>query len=181
MLNHPILGKINKYLFIKISFLIALVLVLLFVTVNGIFIKSSYYQKTENLENLADKKYVSLNLEKVEIADSDQARSYGLMNRKEICDQCIAIFTFEDEAVRNFWMKNTLVSLDIIFIDKKGKIIKISENTKPNQTNETYSSVFPAKYVIEGGYGFAKKNLLEPGQYLDIPKIISTSVPLKIS
>ena len=67
----------------------------------------------------------------VEVADNDKLRSLGLMGRTDIPEGTGMLFIWNDEAYRNFWMKNTPSSLDIIFFDKNGNFINVHENTIP--------------------------------------------------
>jgi len=110
-------------------------------------------------------------LDTIEIASSEQARITGLMNRKELCQKCGMLFEFETEEKQSFWMENTLISLDMIFMDKTGKIVTIHKSTKPLQQFPTYDSKFPAKYVLEVNAGFSDKNNLTENQSLDIAKL----------
>ena len=60
----------------------------------------------------------------VEIADNDITRSIGFMGREKIPQDTGMLFVWEDEAYRNFWMKNTPTSLDVIFFDSNGKFLR---------------------------------------------------------
>src|SRR6056297_767591 len=73
------------------------------------------------------KDYVEIDNKKinVEIADSDKERQKGLMNRTSLCNKCGMLFIFDDERKHSFWMKNTLIPLDIIFINSKLKVVDI--------------------------------------------------------
>lgn len=116
----------------------------------------------------SDQQYINLPLSKLEIADTDLLRTQGLMFREELCYSCGMLFVFEDEQVRNFWMKDTRVSLDIIFIKKDGTVINIAEKTKPEQTAETYQSKEAAQYVLEVNAGWSNSNSLKAGSKLKI-------------
>ena len=69
------------------------------------------------------------------------------------------LFIFKEEAVRGFWMKNTYIPLDIIFINNNFEIINIAENVQPCKEDpcETYSSEIPIRYVVEVNGGFTEK------------------------
>jgi uncharacterized protein len=67
----------------------------------------------------------------VEIADTPEGQSYGLMYRTELEENRGMLFIFDQERQLSFWMKNTFIPLDIIFIDSDGTINTIHENTKP--------------------------------------------------
>ena len=70
----------------------------------------------------------------VEIADTDAAREKGLMFRKELPEGQGMLFDFKREEPVGFWMKNTYISLDMIFIRGDGRILRIAENTEPLST-----------------------------------------------
>jgi uncharacterized membrane protein (UPF0127 family) len=91
----------------------------------------------------------------IEIAETAEARRIGLMGRSSLSITDGMLFIFEQAELRDFWMKNTPVSLDMIFIDPEKRIVHIVESTLPMST-QTYSSRFPAQYVVEVPAGFAK-------------------------
>ena len=86
---------------------------------------------------------------RLEVARSTEKHLSGLMFREELNDIDGMIFIFEIESIRNFWMKNSLIPLDIIFLDHEFRSTAIYQNTKTNQIDETYSSITPIFYVIE--------------------------------
>ena len=92
----------------------------------------------------------------VEVADNDNLRSLGLMGRIDIPEGTGMLFIWQDEAYRNFWMKNTPSSLDIIFFDKNGYFINVKENTTPYSL-DNIKSLKPSKYVLELIAGSSKK------------------------
>ena len=70
------------------------------------------------------------------IADNEQKRSYGLMNRKDMKPNSGMLFIWKDSQIRNFWMKNTHFNLDLFFLNKQGEIIEIYKNAKAfDETN----------------------------------------------
>ncbi len=100
-----------------------------------------------------DVNYVRINNQdiRVEIADSADERERGLMFRESLDEKTGMLFIFDDSGVLNFWMKNTLIPLDIIFIDEDWRIINIARNALPCRQEPCayYSSEIPAKYVLE--------------------------------
>jgi uncharacterized protein len=106
-------------------------------------------------------------LTKIEIADTEEERSLGLMNRKEICDTCGMLFVFDEVKAVTFWMKNTSIPLDMIFINQDNLVVNIVTNTKPNQTTEVYSSKFPTKYVLEVNANWSSKHNIKIGDKID--------------
>ena len=98
----------------------------------------------------------------VEIADNNETRSKGFMWRENIPDGTGMLFVWKKEAYRNFWMKNTPTSLDILFFDGDGKFLNVVEKTKPFSLDNIQSSK-PAQYVLELNSGSSKINNLYGG------------------
>lgn len=98
----------------------------------------------------------------VEIADTPDLTSLGLMNREYLAENAGMLFVFPYADKRSFWMKNTILPLDIIFIDSVGKIVQISENTTPFST-ESVVCLKPANYVLEVNAGTAEKYNITTG------------------
>lgn len=96
----------------------------------------------------------------VEIVNDPRERSQGLMFRENLEWNKGMLFVFDEEKILSFWMKNTLIPLDMLFIDEKLRIIDIKENVSPCKENPcpSYPSKQPAKYVLEVNAGFALKN-----------------------
>ena len=90
----------------------------------------------------------------IEIAQGDSARARGLMERKSLPARGGMLFFDEEERDQSFWMKNTLIPLDIIFIDADSQVVNIAKRTTP-LSEERVSSTGPAKYVLEVRAGFA--------------------------
>lgn len=110
---------------------------------------------------------------KVEIADSYKEHEYGLMNRTYLPENSGMLFVFDDERIRYFWMKNTLIDLAIAYIDKDLVIVDIQEmkSTKPTDTYQpSYPSAKPAKYALEMNKGWFSKNKIKVGDRLQRPQ-----------
>lgn len=101
----------------------------------------------------------------LEIADDDYQRETGLMYRRKMAEDRAMLFIFEEEAPRGFYMKNTYIPLDIIFLDHNNKIIKIARNAEP-QNLQTITSDAPAQYVLEINAGLADQWQLQEGDSL---------------
>ncbi len=98
----------------------------------------------------------------VELAITEQQHQYGLMNREELPEDEGMIFIFEKEAMRSFWMRNTLVPLDIAFISKDGTIHHIHHSANPlDETRIT--SAAPSLAVLEILGGTSEKVNLKIG------------------
>lgn len=104
-----------------------------------------------------------------EIADDDKERAIGLMNRTSLAENAGMIFIFDDEKHRSFWMKNTLMPLDMIFISANGAIVDIT-TMQPCKSLfcESYKSKQPAKYVLEVNAGFAEKHGVKVGDRVEL-------------
>lgn len=90
---------------------------------------------------------------KVAIADTPEKRDAGLMNVRDLPEYDGMLFIFKKPQPLSFWMANTPLPLDIIFIDKDYKIVRIYHSTTPYSKNEL-SSGSPAQYVVELNGGF---------------------------
>jgi len=96
----------------------------------------------------------------IEIADTPEAQMKGLMGRSVLDDSSGMLFVFERLKPQKFWMKNTPIPLDIIFVGGDGCILNIVESTTP-MSNQRYRSKGPIKYVVEVRAGFAKRFQLD--------------------
>jgi len=98
----------------------------------------------------------------IELATDDYKRETGLMYRKSMQDNQAMLFVFEDERPRYFYMKNTYLPLDIIYIGADKKIVSIIKNAKV--LDETsLPSQFPAQYVLEIKAGLSDTYNITPG------------------
>lgn len=104
----------------------------------------------------------------VEMATTEQEKQTGLMYRKELADGKGMLFDFNPEQEVSMWMKNTYVSLDMIFIRADGRILRIAENTEPLST-KIISSQGPARAVLEVVAGTAQKYGIRPGDRVAHP------------
>jgi len=84
----------------------------------------------------------------VEIADDPIERAEGLMGREDIMPGQGMLFVFDDEYPRSFWMKNTPLSVDILFFDAEGRWVSSQLSTTPFST-KTLPSGLPAQYALE--------------------------------
>jgi uncharacterized membrane protein (UPF0127 family) len=104
----------------------------------------------------------------VEIADTEAQRAKGLMFRKELPDGQGMLFDFQREQEVSFWMKNTYIPLDMIFIRRDGRILRIAENTEPLSTR-IIPSGGPVRAVLEVIGGTARKFGIAPGDRVAFP------------
>ena len=98
----------------------------------------------------------------VELADDVWKKTQGLMFRYKLEPNQGMFFIFDFEDIQSFWMKNTYLSLDIIFIDKEFQIVDIHENAFPLSEEAILSSV-PAMYVLEVLGGTVRKSGIRVG------------------
>jgi uncharacterized membrane protein (UPF0127 family) len=99
----------------------------------------------------------------VEIAEKYDDRMRGLMYRKSMGPDQGMLFVFDKEQVLKFWMKNTCIPLDMVFIGADGVIVGIEENT-PTLSTDTFSAYCPAEYVLEVNAGWTRKHGIKAGQ-----------------
>ncbi|MEO1032019.1 MAG: DUF192 domain-containing protein [Bacteroidota bacterium] len=102
----------------------------------------------------------------IEIADNDYETQTGLMYRTELGIQQGMLFIFPDVQMRSFYMKNTKIPLDIIYIDEDKRIVSFQKNAKPFDERSLPSEV-PAKYVLEINAGLSDEWQLEVGDKID--------------
>jgi uncharacterized protein len=91
---------------------------------------------------------------KIEVAKTPAEQQRGLMFRRELLPNAGMLFVFAKEEEHRFWMKNTYVSLDMIFIDKDKRVVGVAPNTTPLST-DTVTVGEPSTYVLEVVAGFA--------------------------
>jgi uncharacterized membrane protein (UPF0127 family) len=109
----------------------------------------------------------------LEVADTPEAREYGLMFRTSLAAHHGMIFVFSHDGPQGFWMKNTLIPLDMVFVRDNGKIDSIAENVPASKAGDdnVAERVGEGKYVIELGAGEARRDGLHPGLRLRIPPL----------
>ncbi|WP_363348440.1 DUF192 domain-containing protein [Methylocystis echinoides] len=104
---------------------------------------------------------------KVELADSPDERAKGLMFRRAMPDDQGMLFDFHTETPIMMWMKNTYIPLDMVFVSKKGVVMKIAADATPMSEEVIYGG--EAYAVIELNAGAAKKIGLKPGDAVRHP------------
>jgi hypothetical protein len=112
----------------------------------------------------------------VEVADTPEARTLGLMYRRELPEHRGMLFLFEGDADRPFWMKNTPIPLDIVFLSARGEILGIAANARPFSL-ERISIGRPSRMVVELPGGFAERHGLRPGDRVTLQGISSPLAP----
>jgi YVTN family beta-propeller protein len=124
--------------------------------------------RTENNNNTNNNNSSVIGRIFVEVPDDREEFARGLMFRNHLPWNAGMLFAFDDEEIRRFWMKNTLIPLDMIFVDSSSKIIDIKENVPPCKQEEcpTYPSKEPAQYVLEVNAGFVQEKGVKIGDRL---------------
>lgn len=106
----------------------------------------------------------------VEIADTDAERAKGLMFRQELADDAGMLFDFGQEQQTSFWMQNTYIPLDMIFISAKGVVKNIHVNARPLDTTAIPSDG-PVRFVLEIRGGRSQEIGLAVGDRLENDRV----------
>lgn len=106
----------------------------------------------------------------IEIANNTYEQQTGLMYRKHLDQNKGMLFIFENIQMRNFYMKNTYIPLDLIYIDAEQKIINIIKNAEP-LNEQSLPSEAPAKFVLEINGGLSDTWNLTPGDAISFSKL----------
>jgi uncharacterized protein len=113
----------------------------------------------------------------IQIADDEQKRMKGLMYRKYMPDTIGMLFIFDRSEPQSFWMHNTVISLDILFVSETGEIVTIHRYTEPF-SNKSLPSTKNALYVVEVVAGFCDKYKIREGNLIRVmnmhPRVDST-------
>lgn len=108
----------------------------------------------------------------VELANTNELRAQGLMNRTSLKPSWGMLFIFEDERTQSFWMKNTFIPLSIGFFNAQRKLVDIQDMTPARSLMEknlkSYYSKHPALYALEVNQGWFKKHKIKLGDRLII-------------
>ncbi len=106
----------------------------------------------------------------VEIADEPQERSKGLMFRRKMAPEHGMLFDYGEEQPASFWMSNTYIPLDMIFVKADGTIESIAERTTP-MSERSIRSQGPVRYVLEINGGLSDELGIGPGDSVSGPAI----------
>lgn len=104
----------------------------------------------------------------VEVMRTPQELQRGLQHRTTLANDQGMLFIFEESRLHYFWMKETLIPLDMIWLDADFRILYVESNVPPCQHDPcpTYGLRIPARYVLEVNAGFAQAHHFIPGQQL---------------
>lgn len=155
-------------------YLVLLVAVIIMMISLGKFVKNprqarNFPNSIQNINFLKEGELELLNAEDslivsidIEIADDDIQTEKGLMYRRSMEEMQGMLFIFPDMEMRSFWMKNTYIPLDLIYLDDKKTIVHIHENAQP-RSRASLPSIMPAKYVLEVNAGFSARHFIKVG------------------
>jgi uncharacterized membrane protein (UPF0127 family) len=102
----------------------------------------------------------------IEIADDESKREVGMMGRSVMEERQGMLFILQEEQMATFWMRNCVLPLDMIFINKVGEIITICKNTTPF-SDQTYSATELTLFVLEVNSGFTDKYDIKVGDRIN--------------
>lgn len=102
----------------------------------------------------------------MEVANTEYETETGLMYRSKMDEKQCMLFLFEESEPRAFWMKNTYIPLDIIFIGSDKRIVSIQKNAAP-LNEKSLPSDAPAQYVLEVKGGFCDRHNVQAGDFVD--------------
>jgi uncharacterized protein len=103
----------------------------------------------------------------VELMLTNEHHGRGLMYRRSLADDKGMLFVWNQPAIQSFWMRNTCISLDMLFIDREGFVAGILENV-PTLNDESRSVDCPVPYVLEVPAGWSRKHGVTAGQRVEI-------------
>jgi hypothetical protein len=126
----------------------------------------SCYGKESRIEELI----ISNSVIRVEIADTEEKRSTGLMNRKSLDYDSGMLFVYQSDRKLSFWMKNTLIPLSIAFISSDGTIKEILD-MEPLSLNPVVSR-YSVRYALEVNRGYFEEKNIKPGDKVIFPDSI---------
>lgn len=106
----------------------------------------------------------------IELATNDPQRMRGLMFRREMKDDWGMLFIYPDDRPLSFWMKNTYIPLDMVFIDSRGEVLGMIEGAEP-LTLSPRTIGKPGRYVLELNAGVARKRGIAPGQIMALENV----------
>jgi len=164
-------NKIPKVPFWKTKkVLIALIPVVVFIAIYFLYIKKSSTEpewvKEGEVTFVSKDTRQKLAKIDVEVAINPTERSQGLMYRSKMEEDNGMIFIFERDDMQSFWMKNTLIPLDVLFIDSKGVINTIHKNTVPF-SERSLPSKSKSQFVVEVNGGYSDRHGIKEGDLIE--------------
>ncbi len=108
-----------------------------------------------------------------EIADTPEARARGLMHRRSLGRYAAMLFPMGSDADWSFYMRNTLIPLDMLFLDAQGTVVGLVEDTRPLDETPCKAGV-PSRFVLEVNANFSKDHGIGVGARVELPAAYST-------
>lgn len=134
----------------------------------GITMEPQFYKEGELAFTDAEKD--TIKLVDIEIADNDQERNQGMMYRSSMSYDRAMLFIMEYEREQSFWMRNTKMSLDILYVNGNMEIVTIYKHTQPF-SESPIPSFKRAKYVVETAAGFCDKFGINEGNFIVFSRV----------
>jgi len=107
---------------------------------------------------------------RVELARTAEERAQGLMFREHLDEDAGMLFLYDGEDIRRFWMRNTLIPLDMLFISSDNRVVGIVENAEP-QTDTGRQVAEPSQYVLEVNGGFSAAHGVTAGTLVEFKNV----------
>lgn len=107
---------------------------------------------------------------RIDYATTSAARELGLGGRQNVPENYGMLFVFPKDDLYGFWMRDTLVPLDMFWLDVKGQVIYLEENVQPDSYPRVFYPTAPARYVLETAAGFGAAHNIRPGSMLLLKK-----------
>jgi uncharacterized membrane protein (UPF0127 family) len=144
-----------------------------FVLVGGIFVGATYLpqEMSDTTAPVSDMTYAYEGDIKFEIADTSAKQSKGLSGRAEIPDDYGMLFVFPEPVQTGFWMKDMLVSIDIIWLTDRGEIVGIEHSVSPDTYPDVFYPPMPISYVLETRAGYANEKGWTVGTSIYLPNL----------
>ena len=123
------------------------------------------FRKDGELRFMKSKDNTIISTINIEVADDDAEREQGLMYRDTMAENEGMLFLMESEEIQNFWMKNTILPLDILYVDSERRIVSIHKDCKPYSLDQIVSAK-PALFVVEVNAGYTNKYGIKVGDQI---------------
>lgn len=127
------------------------------------------FKKEGMLSFISKEKGDTISTIAIEIAETDEERARGLMDRKSMPDSVGMLFIFPAPEEQSFWMKNTYISLDIMYVNEKMEIVSIQKYATP-LSEESLPSFKKAQYVVEVNAGYTDRKKIKYGDRIAFRK-----------
>ena len=147
-------------------------IIFLLILLAGLFLSGYFYLEHKRIANLTKAIFLDQNLNPyatfyLEIADTPEKRKLGLMFRQSLPEDQGMLFKFDETKIQSIWMKNTYISLDLVFLSSTLKVIDVIQNVPI--LNETSRKIDrPSRYILELNAGTVAKFGIKSGDSLKL-------------